>query len=109
MPVSESGNKLTEIMAHNLKEQQSAGHHPVIPAVDHTPQFSAARCHHASSAPARGSGKLITSVGLEDVLSNTIGITREATLWARERIVSSVYEVNAKVAARGTEEGKTAS
>ncbi len=43
--VSESGNKLTEIMAHNLKEQQSAGHHPVIPAVDHTPQFSAAKCH----------------------------------------------------------------
>jgi hypothetical protein len=39
--------ELTEIMAHNLKEQQSAGHHPVIPAVDHTPQFSAARCHHA--------------------------------------------------------------
>ncbi|KFY66394.1 hypothetical protein V496_02087 [Pseudogymnoascus sp. VKM F-4515 (FW-2607)] len=34
-------------MAHNLKEQQSAGHHPVIPAVDHTPQFSAARCYHA--------------------------------------------------------------
>ncbi|KFZ19232.1 hypothetical protein V501_00758 [Pseudogymnoascus sp. VKM F-4519 (FW-2642)] len=29
-------------------QQQSAGHHPVIPAVDHTPQFSAARCYHAS-------------------------------------------------------------
>ncbi|KFY92311.1 hypothetical protein V500_04219 [Pseudogymnoascus sp. VKM F-4518 (FW-2643)] len=28
-------------------QQQSAGHHPVIPAVDHTPHFSAARCHHA--------------------------------------------------------------
>ncbi|KFZ11007.1 hypothetical protein V501_04948 [Pseudogymnoascus sp. VKM F-4519 (FW-2642)] len=28
-------------------QQQSAGHHPVIPAVDHTPQFSTARCHHA--------------------------------------------------------------
>jgi hypothetical protein len=47
IPVIESGNKLTEIMAHNLKEQQSAGHHPVIPAVDHTPQFSDARCHYA--------------------------------------------------------------
>ncbi|KFZ19191.1 hypothetical protein V501_00779 [Pseudogymnoascus sp. VKM F-4519 (FW-2642)] len=34
-------------MAHNLKEQRSAGHHPVIPDVDPTPQFSAARCHHA--------------------------------------------------------------
>jgi hypothetical protein len=27
-----------------LKEQRSAGHHPVIPDVDYTPQFSAARC-----------------------------------------------------------------
>ncbi|KFY01678.1 hypothetical protein O988_02607 [Pseudogymnoascus sp. VKM F-3808] len=32
----------------HLCQQQPAGHHPVIPAVDHTPQFSAARCHHAS-------------------------------------------------------------
>ncbi|KFZ24704.1 hypothetical protein V502_00816, partial [Pseudogymnoascus sp. VKM F-4520 (FW-2644)] len=39
MPVIESGNKLTEIMAHNLKEQRSAGYHPVIPAVDHTSIF----------------------------------------------------------------------
>ncbi|KFY95417.1 hypothetical protein V500_02783 [Pseudogymnoascus sp. VKM F-4518 (FW-2643)] len=40
MPVSvEGGNKLTEIMAHDLKEQRSAGHHPVIPAVDHTSIF----------------------------------------------------------------------
>ncbi|KFZ19761.1 hypothetical protein V502_03482 [Pseudogymnoascus sp. VKM F-4520 (FW-2644)] len=40
MPVSvEGGNKLTEIMAHNLKEQRSAGYHPVIPAVDHTSIF----------------------------------------------------------------------
>jgi hypothetical protein len=38
-PVSESGNKLAEIMAHNLKEQRSAGHHLMIPAVDHTSTF----------------------------------------------------------------------
>ncbi|KFZ25081.1 hypothetical protein V502_00437 [Pseudogymnoascus sp. VKM F-4520 (FW-2644)] len=56
MPVSESGNKLTEIMAHNLKEQQSAGHHPVIPAVDHTPQFSAARCHAHNLKEQRSAG-----------------------------------------------------
>ncbi|KFX97464.1 hypothetical protein O988_04852, partial [Pseudogymnoascus sp. VKM F-3808] len=31
----------------HLRQQQSAGHHPVIPAVDHKPQFSAAKCHHA--------------------------------------------------------------
>ncbi|KFY32063.1 hypothetical protein V493_00551 [Pseudogymnoascus sp. VKM F-4281 (FW-2241)] len=37
--VRESGNKLTEIMAHSLKEQQSAGHHPMIPVVDHTSIF----------------------------------------------------------------------
>ncbi|KFZ17501.1 hypothetical protein V501_01692, partial [Pseudogymnoascus sp. VKM F-4519 (FW-2642)] len=29
------------------REQRSAGYHPVIPAVDPTPQFSAAKCHHA--------------------------------------------------------------
>ncbi|KFY99711.1 hypothetical protein V500_01300, partial [Pseudogymnoascus sp. VKM F-4518 (FW-2643)] len=28
-------------------QQRSAGHHPVIPAVDYTPQFSAAKYHHA--------------------------------------------------------------
>ncbi|KFY67993.1 hypothetical protein V497_00095, partial [Pseudogymnoascus sp. VKM F-4516 (FW-969)] len=29
----------------DFKEQQSAGHHQMIPVVDHTPQFSAAKCH----------------------------------------------------------------
>ncbi|KFY98160.1 hypothetical protein V498_01626 [Pseudogymnoascus sp. VKM F-4517 (FW-2822)] len=33
MPVTQSGNKLTEIMAHNLKGEQSAGHHPVMPSI----------------------------------------------------------------------------
>ncbi|KFZ01690.1 hypothetical protein V500_00654, partial [Pseudogymnoascus sp. VKM F-4518 (FW-2643)] len=49
MPVSvEGGNKLIEINGLQFwKEQRSAGYHPVIPAVDHTPQFSAAKCHHA--------------------------------------------------------------
>ncbi|KFZ18580.1 hypothetical protein V501_01136 [Pseudogymnoascus sp. VKM F-4519 (FW-2642)] len=35
----------------DFKEQRSAGHHPMIPVVDHTPQFSAARCHHAMNCP----------------------------------------------------------
>ncbi|KFX96934.1 hypothetical protein O988_05099 [Pseudogymnoascus sp. VKM F-3808] len=58
--VIESGNKLTEIMAHNLKDQQSAGHHPVIPAVDHTSQF-AAKCH----------ASLVTTIGAFDALEKS--------------------------------------
>jgi hypothetical protein len=43
--------------------------------------------------------------------SNTFslfGESREATRWTRERIVYSVYEVNAEVAAGGTQDGQAA-
>ncbi len=44
---SDSNNKLIEINGLRFwKMQRSAGYHPVIPPLT-TPQFSAAKCHHA--------------------------------------------------------------
>ncbi|KFY02715.1 hypothetical protein V490_00423, partial [Pseudogymnoascus sp. VKM F-3557] len=40
-------------------QQRSAGHHPVILDVDHTPQFSAARCHHAGALDHTLAGSLL--------------------------------------------------
>ncbi|KFY67387.1 hypothetical protein V496_01578 [Pseudogymnoascus sp. VKM F-4515 (FW-2607)] len=66
--------------------QRSAGHHPVIPAVDHTPQFSAAKCHLIKATSASYNSTYSDTLLIKEMIctdaQRTLVATRLGCLWS---------------------------